>query len=191
MGRAKGLISTVFKGKRILNIFDATDGEEKELAFEVFDSFGPELLGYLSRRAQPDDIADLLSQVRLDFFEKLPLLRDKEQVKAYLYQICRDALRRYWRRIGRFTDGDPDKYLASNDVEEEILHAERMLVLRQCIDSITDEKTRQVATLRFKKGKSHEEIQRESGLTTDQVKKSIRRAKICISDCVTRKLGLR
>ncbi len=160
------------------------------LAFDVFETYVNDIQGFLRKRVTVETSEDLLSQVRLAFHERLPDLRDQNQVKSFLFQITRDELKKHWlaeSRRATIEGIDTPDHMSHG--EEHLIAIERLQVLRHCIGAIEHRVLKRVAELRFCQGKAHAEIRSALELTVDQVKKYIKKAEIGITDCVRGKLA--
>ncbi|CAM2069518.1 Sigma-70 family RNA polymerase sigma factor [Sulfidibacter corallicola] len=162
---------------------------ETEAGFAIFERFEGNVARYLRGRGEADQVGDLISSIRLAFLEKLPHLRDRRQVKEFLFQITRDELAKHWLRGRRYVAlaaGGDEIGTESHDAS---LNVERLRVLRECLDAIENQTVRQVAVRRYRMGERQKEISAHMRITIDQVKKYTRKAEISITDCVQRRMG--
>ena len=148
---------------------------ETQAGFAIFERFEANIARYLQRRGEGDHVGDLTSAIRLTFLEKLPHLRDRRQVKEFLFQITRDELAKHWLRGRRYVELESGGDEIGTESPDHFLKIERLRVLRDCLDAIPDQKVRQVAARRYRLGERQKEISAEMRLTIDQVKKYARK----------------
>jgi len=160
------------------------------VSFEIFEQFQANIHRFLVSKVGGDDGQDLLSQVRLSFQERMPQLRDKSQIKPFLFQIARDELKKHWLSQYRMVlDKDTGNIEDSGtNPETQFLEQERVALLHGCIKALPDLTLRRVAELRYQHGQPHIIIRKHLNLSVDQVKKYIKKAEIGITDCVHAKL---
>ena len=164
-------------------------GGQIQAGFDLFDYYEKYVRTFLAARVSVPEAEDLLSQIRLAFVRRLPDLKDREQMKPFIFQLTRDELKRHWLQKNRQVALDDTVSDAAGKTTEELyLYKQRLLMLRRCLEEIPNPKVKQVAEMRFREEQPHKTIQDVLNLSVDQVKKCIRRAELSITDCVRRKL---
>ncbi|MCG8489429.1 MAG: sigma-70 family RNA polymerase sigma factor, partial [Chromatiales bacterium] len=132
---------------------------------------------------------DILSHVRIAFCDRIDTLRDRNQVKNFLFQITRDEIRRHWLRYSRTADLEETVRSDTNSPQTELLAAERLNALRDCLKRIEDPVTRDVGQLRFRQYLRLEDISNQIHLSLDQVKRRVAKVKKLVTDCMRAKFG--
>ncbi len=166
--------------------------DRSESAFEIFEQYSAPLSTFLRNKAGVEEGMDLLSQVRLVFHERLSQLRDKKQIKPFLFQIARDELKKHWLAQHRnvMTEEFSEIQISGTNPESDFLNKERESILQECMYALPDQIVKRVALLRYGKGSPQAIIREKLKLSVDQVKKYIKKAEIRITDCVRRKMIL-
>lgn len=163
----------------------STQALDDSQVLEIVEAYRQDLLPFLKNRVG-SDADEVFSDIRLEFHRRIGTLRDPSQIKNFLFQVARDTVKKHWlhqHRSGEIPEHMDLKDTGTN-LEADLLNKERVQALRDCIMGIASPKVRGVAHLRYGKNFPHAQIRDELELTTDQVKKMIKKAEIAITDCV-------
>ena len=146
---------------------------EEQARFEaLFRATSAPLLGYLTRRAAPEDAADLMAEVYLVAWRKRADLPRGDE-RLWLFGVARRLLAEHRRLSGRRSgvDADPapgDTAAAAPDVRER--------AVRHALESLTD-LDRELVTLTTWEGLSPAEAARVVGITAGTARVRLHRAR--------------
>jgi RNA polymerase sigma-70 factor (ECF subfamily) len=158
---------------------------------EIFDKYHPRILQYLSRIVGPDDAEDL-SQVVFDKISRgLNRFKGKSSLSTWIYRIAtntaidisRSAVSKYEREHNSFEDdsshesSDAPVAPASPVTDQLVIRKEMNDCINEFIDKLpTDYKT--VIVLSELEGMTNKEIAEILGITLDNVKIRLHRARV-------------
>lgn len=140
---------------------------EQEAFDELYKKFAPMIHGIVLARVPRDEVDDIVQEVFLVAYKKLPTLRDKNAVGAWLAMIARNNANEFYRRV-RPTEELTEDLPQTNDSQteaREILSAIRTL----------PETYRETLILRLVEGMTGPEIAEQTGLTPDSVRVNLHR----------------
>ena len=145
-------------------------GDEAAFA-ELLAEYGPRLLMFTRRMMQssPNDVADLMQEIWIGIFRRLPGLRDAAKFRPWAFRIARDRIYREYRR--RKLPAEPFAEAPCEEVADDgagLAPAERE-ELHRCLHAITPEH-REALVLRFLEDMSYEDIARVTGASVGTVR---------------------
>lgn len=131
------------------------------------------------------DAEDVVQETMLRVWNRRHQWNEIESIEAFCLTICRNQALDKTRRMGRQDESlnedihqRPDHSYSSNP-EEQVIQQDRLQLLNRLIDQLP-EKQRTVMQLREKEGKTYKEIADVMGVTEDQVKINLFRARQAI-----------
>ena len=130
----------------------------------------------------PAEAEDIVQETMIKVWNKREQWNDIESIEAFCLTICRnislDKMRKMENQNQSLSEGEhdaPDQSYSSNP-EEQAMQQDRMQLIRQLINQLP-EKQRSVMQLRDFEGKSYKEIAKVMGISEEQVKVNIFRAR--------------
>ena len=153
-----------------------------DAAFEEIVRLYEAPLRYYLRRitGEGSSVDDILQNVWLDVFRKLPKLRSPRAFPVWLYRIARDkafhALRRS-KRISQLFDNDPGIPLTVQADEQEDFSPDEAARIHACLEKLSL-KHREVLLLRFLEGMAYQDIARVVDCNIGTVRSRIYYAKL-------------
>jgi RNA polymerase sigma-70 factor (ECF subfamily) len=142
------------------------------------------------RRADVAD--DLLQQVAVTAVEKYPEYDVSRSFSAWVIGIARHKAMNYIRTSSRDRHHFDSELLAMvADAHEELAPelSEREEALRKCLQKLSG-KASYVIEMRYLDGTSSSQIARQLGMTSNAVSALLRRIRMILADCITRRLSL-
>ena len=145
----------------------------------------------------PAEAEDIVQETMIKVWNKREQWNDIESIEAFCLTICRnislDKMRKMENQNQSLEEGEhdtPDTSYASNP-EEQALQQDKLALIRRLINSLP-EKQRSAMQLRDFEGKSYKEIAKVMGISEEQVKVNIFRARQAIRQkyLETEKYGL-
>ena len=128
------------------------------------------------------DAEDVVQETMLRVWNRRHQWNEIESIEAFCLTICRNQALDKTRRMGRRDESlnedihqRPDHSYTSNP-EEQVIQQDRLQLLNRLINQLP-EKQRTVMQLREKEGKTYKEIADVMGITEDQVKINLFRAR--------------
>lgn len=145
----------------------------------------------------PAEAEDIVQETMIKVWNKREQWNDIESIEAFCLTICRnislDKMRKMENQNQSLEEGEhdtPDTSYASNP-EEQAMQQDKLALIRRLINSLP-EKQRSAMQLRDFEGKSYKEIAKVMGISEEQVKVNIFRARQAIRQkyLETEKYGL-
>ena len=133
-------------------------------------------------------VDDILQDVWLDVFRKLPKLRSPRAFPVWLYRIARDKAFYMLRRTTRLPESlknEADIPAAPESGEEETFSPEDATRIHACLDKLPL-KHREVLSLRFLEEMTYEDIARVVGCTVGTVRSRIYYARRMLKEKIRR-----
>jgi len=143
---------------------------------EVWEAFNRQLYSFIRKRVNDtQDAEDLLQEVFLRVHTRLDGLRDQERVAPWLYQVTRNAIIDYYR--GK-RDLAPllEQLPATDELKEADPAAEIASSLEEMVWSLPDT-YRETVLLSEIRGKKHQEIADQLGISLSGVKSRVLRGR--------------
>lgn len=127
----------------------------------------------ISNRA---DAEDILQEVLIRTYKKLPTVKSEKSIKSWLYQVSRNAIIDYYRKSGRNKEvGTLPSDLSYEESSHDVQQALAKCVM-PFIESLPDE-TRGVLTAIDIDGKSQKEYAEEMGIKYSTLKSRVQRGR--------------
>ncbi len=130
----------------------------------------------------PAEAEDIVQETMIKVWNRREQWDNIESIEAFCLIICRnislDKMRKMENQNQSLSEGEhdaPDQSYSSNP-EEQAMQQDRMQLIRQLINQLP-EKQRSVMQLRDFEGKSYKEIAKVMGISEEQVKVNIFRAR--------------
>lgn len=130
----------------------------------------------------PAEAEDIVQETMIKVWNRREQWDNIESIEAFCLTICRnislDKMRKMENQNQSLSEGEhdaPDQSYSSNP-EEQAMQQDRMQLIRQLINQLP-EKQRSVMQLRDFEGKSYKEIAKVMGISEEQVKVNIFRAR--------------
>lgn len=124
----------------------------------------------------PGNAEDVLQEVWLDVYRKLPSLRSPKAIRSWLFRIVRNKNAHHFRR-DRMQTGPLDVAdLADESEPEPTFGEEDLRLMSKCLASLSREH-REVVVLRFMESLSYEEIARAANCRVGTVRSRLYYAK--------------
>ena len=130
----------------------------------------------------PAEAEDIVQETMIKVWNRREQWDNIESIEAFCLTICRnislDKMRKMENQNQSLSEGEhdaPDQSYSSNP-EEQAMQQDRMQLIRQLINQLP-EKRRSVMQLRDFEGKSYKEIAKVMGISEEQVKVNIFRAR--------------
>jgi len=130
----------------------------------------------------PAEAEDIVQETMIKVWNKREQWNDIESIEAFCLTICRnislDKMRKMENQNQSLEEGEhdtPDTSYASNP-EEQAMQQDKLALIRRLINSLP-EKQRSAMQLRDFEGKSYKEIAKVMGISEEQVKVNIFRAR--------------
>ena len=130
----------------------------------------------------PAEAEDIVQETMIKVWNRREQWDNIESIEAFCLTICRnislDKMRKMENQNQSLSEGEhdaPDQSYSSNP-EEQAMQQDRMQLIRQLINQLP-EKQRSVMQLRDFEGKSYREIAKVMGISEEQVKVNIFRAR--------------
>ena len=130
----------------------------------------------------PAEAEDVVQETMIKVWNRREQWDNIESIEAFCLTICRnislDKMRKMENQNQSLSEGEhdaPDQSYSSNP-EEQAMQQDRMQLIRQLINQLP-EKQRSVMQLRDFEGKSYKEIAKVMGISEEQVKVNIFRAR--------------
>ena len=80
----------------------ATEDDRQQATVKVWEDYQMALKGFLHARvSNPADVDDLLQEILIRTFRHLPRLQSRDKLRAWLFQVARNATVDFYRRKGR------------------------------------------------------------------------------------------
>ena len=145
----------------------------------------------------PAEAEDIVQETMIKVWNKREQWNDIDSIEAFCLTICRnislDKMRKMENQNQSLEEGEhdtPDTSYASNP-EEQAMQQDKLALIRRLINSLP-EKQRSAMQLRDFEGKSYKEIAKVMGISEEQVKVNIFRARQAIRQkyLETEKYGL-
>ena len=145
----------------------------------------------------PAEAEDIVQETMIKVWNRREQWDNIESIEAFCLTICRnislDKMRKMENQNQSLSEGEhdaPDQSYSSNP-EEQAMQQDRMQLIRRLINSLP-EKQRSAMQLRDFEGKSYKEIAKVMGISEEQVKVNIFRARQAIRQkyLETEKYGL-
>jgi RNA polymerase sigma-70 factor (ECF subfamily) len=124
----------------------------------------------------PHDVDDVLQEVWLDAYRKLPHLRSPRSFRAWLYRIARDKVFARFRRKKPCMEPYRDQEIPDRATEEPDFSPQDAARIHACFDKISPEH-REVLVLRFLEQMTYDEIAAAVGCRIGTVRSRIFYAK--------------
>ncbi|MEM9986865.1 MAG: sigma-70 family RNA polymerase sigma factor [Bacteroidota bacterium] len=138
---------------------------------EIWNDFNEELYFFILKKVKDKHVAnDIFQNTFLKIHKNLSQLQQKEKVKAWVFQISRNEISNYFRA--------ESTYVEPSDASQEALLQEYQFVC--CFDRLINELPemyREVIEMVYLKGHKQKEAARELGISLENTKARIRRAK--------------
>ncbi|WKN40931.1 sigma-70 family RNA polymerase sigma factor [Tunicatimonas pelagia] len=138
---------------------------------DVWNSFNDELYFFLLKKVKDTDVAnDIFQSTFLKIHKNLPKLKEEEKVKAWIFQIARNEIANYFNAEAIYVDNS-----ATN---EETPLQEYQFVC--CFDKLINdlpEIYQEVINMVYIKGHKQKDVANELGISLENTKARIRRAK--------------
>lgn len=149
---------------------------KSELVEQLFRRYGREIYRYLQGLCQSPETAEDLTQET--FYKAILSLPDSHtNVRAWLYTVARNLCMDYFRRTPQFAQGElSDEQAGDFDVEESVFHTLQNQALARAITRL-DPRKRELITLQYFSGLSVREIAKLTGLSPENVRVLVCRAK--------------
>ena len=71
---------------------------DSKAAIEFYKSYSPRILSYLSKKLPPEDAQEITNDVFLEAIDSLSILREKENVSAWIYRIAHNKMVDFYRK---------------------------------------------------------------------------------------------
>ena len=130
----------------------------------------------------PAEAEDIVQETMIKVWNRREQWDNIESIEAFCLTVCRnislDKMRKMENQNQSLSEGEhdaPDQSYSSNP-EEQAMQQDRMQLIRQLINQLP-EKQRSVMQLRDFEGKSYKEIAKVMGISEEQVKVNIFRAR--------------
>ena len=130
----------------------------------------------------PAEAEDIVQETMIKVWNRREQWDNIESIEAFCLTICRnislDKMRKMENQNQSLSEGEhdaPDQSYSSNP-EEQAMQQDRMQLIRQLINQLP-EKQRSVMQLRDFEGKNYKEIAKVMGISEEQVKVNIFRAR--------------
>ena len=73
------------------------DGDSQAV-IEFYNLYSPKILKYLNVKLSPEDAQEILNDVFFEAVDSLTLLRNKDNISAWLYKIAQNKTADYYRK---------------------------------------------------------------------------------------------
>lgn len=148
----------------------------------IWDEFGAGLRRFIGARVGSDEIADdILQDVFIKIHTRLDTLQDPAKLQSWIYQITRNAIADYYRRV-RPVPPEPILALSGEEVTGDAeMRAALASSLREMVDSLPEE-YRQALVLTVFEGLSQEELSERLGISLSGAKSRVQRARAKLRD---------
>lgn len=148
----------------------------------IWDEFSAGLKRFILSRVLDEQVADdILQDVFIKIHTRLDTLQDPAKLESWIYQITRNAIADYYRRV-RPMPPEPILALSGEDVSGDAeMRAALARSLREMVDSLPDE-YRQALVLTVFEGLSQEELSERLGISLSGAKSRVQRARTKLRD---------
>uniref|UniRef100_A0AB33JL97 RNA polymerase sigma factor n=2 Tax=unclassified Prevotella TaxID=2638335 RepID=A0AB33JL97_9BACT len=126
---------------------------------------------------------DIVQETMIKVWDRRETWQEIESIEAFCFTVCRnlalDSIKRHGSQNDSLDEHDTDSPDQSLDPYEQMLRNDRVDVVRKLVDELP-EKQRSCMQLRDFEGKSYKDIASVLGITEEQVKVNIYRARQAI-----------
>lgn len=145
----------------------------------IWNEFGERLRAFILKRVRDEAVAaDLLQDVFLKIHARVAMLRESEKLRAWLYQITRNAIHDYYRRrqpLQELPEELPEALVAPAAPEPEA-----WIELAQCVQPLLQqvpEPYREALNLSDLQGLTQQEVAQRQGLSLSGAKSRVQRGR--------------
>ena len=125
---------------------------------ELIEAYRERLSYYIARlHGQSDDMDDVLQQVWIDVYRKIPKLRSPKAFRVWVYRIARDKVYAGFRRRRYLPLPATYQEIPEEPEEEPIFSLEEIGGVHACLETLSAEH-REVLMLRFLESMTYEDI---------------------------------
>lgn len=126
------------------------------------------------------DVDEVTQQVFVELYTALPRFRNESKLSTFIYRITVNVISKMLARDKRIVTGNDESTLdmksETRNVEESIIHEERMKQLQSAIQQLKEDQRMALVLYTFEE-KSYNEIANEMGWSLSKVETLIFRAK--------------
>ncbi len=141
----------------------------------IWNEFGEHLHAFIRKRVRDETIADdLLQDVFMKIHARIVTLREGEKLRAWLYQITRNAILDYYRRQ------KPLEELSEDFIASVAPESEAWIELAQCVQPLLrqlPEPYREAVCLSELQGLTQQEIAQRQGISLSGAKSRVQRGR--------------
>jgi len=149
---------------------------------ELLAAFHGRLKNYVDRvLGNPGNADDILQEVWIDVYRKLPSLRSPQAIRSWLFRIVRNKNAHHFRRNRIQTESLEVTDLADQPQPEPTFGEEDVRAISRCLDRLSPEH-REVVVLRFMEDMSYEEIAQAANCRVGTVRSRLYYAKRALKD---------
>lgn len=179
-----------------------------EATFEpVYRRYHPRFLSYLRRRVDRPEVAKELAQEAMINIYKAPACFESlAAFEGWMTTVAQNVLKNHWRSVGTkkrqgtevsaedlaFQGGEEPAAASWGgesppDPLEEVLRLERQVRVARALEQLPP-KMRNIAVLRYRQGRSYEEIARITGVSVSTVKSQLHAAKTRLAELLAERV---
>lgn len=151
---------------------------------EVWDKFSKSLRRFIATKAKnSDDVEDILQEVFIKIHLGLPQLRDASKLSAWLYQIARNQINEYYRKLYKQVQ-QVEAWETTVDVSSDEIAVEKQ-EMYCCFHPFLEELPipyHEVLSLHLAENYTYEQIAEKLQVTISAVKSRVQRAKEMLKD---------
>ncbi|MEM6841205.1 MAG: sigma-70 family RNA polymerase sigma factor [Bacteroidota bacterium] len=138
---------------------------------DIWNNFSDELYFFILKKVEDKHVTDdIFQSTFLKIHKNLPKLKKEEKVKAWIFQIARNEIANHFNTESIYVD--------NSDTNEETPLQEHQFVC--CFDKLINglpEIYREVIEMVYIKGRKQKDVAKELGISLENTKARIRRAK--------------
>jgi len=165
-------------------IREILDGRQEKYRVLV-DRYAPMVFHVVRRfTSEEEQVEELAQQIFVKTYERLDKFNEKSKFSSWLYMIaknhCRDYaknIRRNNKRFSEFEQHELNEQLSHSELpDREVEQAERINLLEQALNQITDEYA-EAFLLKYQDGMTYEAMSKRLGATVSALKVRVHRAR--------------
>lgn len=150
----------------------------------VWQAFHQRLWGFIGQRVNnPADVDDILQEVFVRIHQHLPTIRDTDRLQSWVFQITRNAIIDYYRKVDRqpeFASADALETLAM-DADPVVFNHQIASCLRPLLEHLP-EPYREAVQLSELDGMTQRSIAQELGISVSGMKSRVQRGRQKLKD---------
>ncbi|MBB3129011.1 RNA polymerase sigma-70 factor (ECF subfamily) [Paenibacillus rhizosphaerae] len=148
---------------------------------KLWDQYHEPIAGFVARRTnRHPDAEDIVQTVFMKAYRHLPELQDPDRLRAWLYQIARNAVADHFRKERRL-DELPEQLPSVAEEEDDDFSQEAICGMKGVIPYLPD-KYREAVELSELKGMSQKELSQRLGISYSGAKSRVQRGREMVRD---------